>query len=91
MATAFDDETYGQRWQVETVTSMLKRNLGTALTAHSDARRNQEMMLMVLTHNLAIIYIRGGFLQSIPGTFYSQWRVGVNLPARIALRLCKFV
>ena len=41
MVTAFDEQTYGQRWQVETVMSMLKRNLGTALTARSDDRRNQ--------------------------------------------------
>ena len=71
MVTAFDEQTYGQRWQVETVVSMLKRNLGTALTARSDMRRNQEMMLMVLTHNLAIIYGYRGVLQSMHDIFSS--------------------
>lgn len=28
MATNFDDETYGQRWQVETVMLMIKRHQG---------------------------------------------------------------
>ena len=64
MAADFDEDTYGQRWQVETVMSMLKRNLGEALSCRGDERRDQEMMLMVLTHNMAIIYESRGFLQS---------------------------
>lgn len=45
---------YGQRWQVETVMSMLKRNLGISLAARSDHARNREMSLRVLTHNVMI-------------------------------------
>lgn len=35
MATRFDKPTYGQRWQVETVFSMIKRRLGAILGARS--------------------------------------------------------
>lgn len=45
---------YGQRWQVEAVNSMMKRNYGTALRAATPARRERELMLKVLVHNLAI-------------------------------------
>ncbi|MGR3304150.1 MAG: hypothetical protein ACUZ8I_16855 [Candidatus Scalindua sp.] len=31
MQTDFDDENHGQRWQVETVFSIIKRNYGSAL------------------------------------------------------------
>lgn len=45
---------YGQRWQVETVNSMMKRNYGSALRAATPDRREREMMLKVLTHNIAL-------------------------------------
>lgn len=45
---------YTQRWQVETVNSMLKRNLGSALRARSARRRSMELMLRCVTHNLMI-------------------------------------
>jgi transposase len=55
MRTEFDKEKYGQRWQVETVFSMIKRNFGSALRAKRYWSQCREMMLMVLTHNLAVI------------------------------------
>jgi len=55
MRTDFDKETYGQRWQVETVFSMIKRNQGDALRTRSYWAQNREMMLKVLTHNIGII------------------------------------
>ncbi|MBI1370669.1 MAG: transposase [Planctomycetes bacterium] len=55
MATDFDDETYGQRWQVETVMFMLKRHLGAALTARKYQTRRREMNLRAITHNLMIL------------------------------------
>jgi hypothetical protein len=55
MKTEFDEETYGQRWQGETVFSMIKRNQGDALRARSYWAQNREMMLKVLTHNIGII------------------------------------
>jgi hypothetical protein len=57
MQTDFDREKYGQRWQVETVFSMIKRCLGSVVHARSYWTQNREMLLMVLTHNLAIILL----------------------------------
>jgi hypothetical protein len=57
MQTDFDNENYGQRWQVETVFSMIKRNFGSALRARKYWSQNREMMLLVLTHNIAIILL----------------------------------
>lgn len=51
----FPRKTYGQRWQIETVFSMLKRNLGSALRARSYHSQNREIRLRVLTHNLGIL------------------------------------
>jgi hypothetical protein len=49
------DFRYGQRWQVETVVSMIKRRLGPYVLGRSDAARGREIMLKVLTHNIMII------------------------------------
>jgi hypothetical protein len=46
---------YTQRWQGETVNSMMKRNQGSALRARSDPSRNRELGLRVLTHNLGLL------------------------------------
>lgn len=46
---------YTQRWQSETVNSMMKRNQGSALRARSDPSRNREFALRVLTHNLGLL------------------------------------
>lgn len=50
-----DRPCYGQRWQAETVNSMLKRNLGSALRARTARRRSKELLLRVVTHNLMIL------------------------------------
>jgi hypothetical protein len=50
-----DQKCYGQRWQVETVNSMIKRNLGSALRACTARRRSRELLLRVITHNLMIL------------------------------------
>ena len=63
MQTEFDDESYGQRWQAETVMFMLKQHQGDALTARTYQTRRREMGLMCLTHNITIAYARRGFLQ----------------------------
>jgi len=55
MREEFDRERYGQRWQVETVFSMIKRNLGSALHGRSYWSQCRELMLMVITHNIMII------------------------------------
>jgi hypothetical protein len=46
---------YGQRWQTETVNSMIKRRLGSALRARSYWSQCREITLRVITHNLMIL------------------------------------
>jgi hypothetical protein len=46
---------YGQRWQGETIFSMLKRNFGSALRARSYHSQNREIRLRILTHDLGIL------------------------------------
>ncbi|MEM6391321.1 MAG: hypothetical protein AAF797_00940 [Planctomycetota bacterium] len=46
---------YAQRAQAETVMSILKRNLGDCLRTRTTHRREIEMRLKVLTHNITII------------------------------------
>ena len=55
MATRFNKKLYGQRWQVETVNSMVKRVLGSALRARSYWSQCRELMLRFLTHNVMIM------------------------------------
>jgi hypothetical protein len=54
MATDFNDDDYGQRWQSETVMFMLKQHMGDALTARSYHARRREMGLIAVTHNVMI-------------------------------------
>ncbi len=46
---------YTQRWQAETVVSMIKRNLGSTLAGKTIASRKRDMLLKVLTHDVMII------------------------------------
>jgi len=46
---------YGQRWQVETFFSMIKRLLDSFLRATSWAAQHREMCLRVLTLNFMIV------------------------------------
>jgi hypothetical protein len=50
-----DKRFYGQRWQAETVNSMIKRNLGSACRARTPTGRKKDMMLRAVTHNLMIL------------------------------------
>lgn len=59
MHDRFDSKTYGQRWQVETVFSMLKRNLGCELTARKSHTQTWELRLMCVFHNLMILRHKG--------------------------------
>jgi hypothetical protein len=45
---------YGQRAQIETVESMMKRNLGDALRSCSNRGRINELLLRSITHNLML-------------------------------------
>jgi hypothetical protein len=46
---------YGQRWQTETVNSMIKRRLGAALRARTYWSQCREIILRVITHNVMIV------------------------------------
>ncbi|MEX0775814.1 MAG: IS5 family transposase [Phycisphaeraceae bacterium] len=48
---------YSQRWQVETVYSMIKRNLGDELASRSYHAQCREQRLMVITHNVMILLV----------------------------------
>ena len=50
-----DNIHFGQRWQVETVFSMIKRVLGTATRARKHSSRMRELALIALTYNLAVV------------------------------------
>jgi hypothetical protein len=49
---------YAQRAQVETLKSMMKRNLGAHLRARTPEGRRKEQMLRAITHNLMIVLSR---------------------------------
>ena len=49
-----DKKMYGQRWQSETVNSMVKRNLESSLRARTPQRREREMLLRAVVHNVMI-------------------------------------
>jgi len=55
MKSHFPKVLYGQRWQAETIFSMLKRNFGSALRARSYHSQNREIRLRLLTHDLGIL------------------------------------
>ncbi len=47
--------TCGQRWQVETANSMVKRNRSSALRARTPHRRSMEMLLRCVVHNIMVL------------------------------------
>lgn len=56
MKTHFNPRAYRHRAQVETVFSMIKRNLGPALAGRSHQSRRRDMLLRVLTHNIMLAF-----------------------------------
>lgn len=55
MRMRFNAKKYGQRWQIETVNSMIKRSMGSALRARTYWSQSREISLRVLTHNIMIL------------------------------------
>lgn len=55
---------YTRRAQAETGFSMIKRRQGESVAARTPDTQTDELCLMVLTHNLMILYVSMGFLQS---------------------------
>jgi hypothetical protein len=50
-----DKRHYGQRWQAETVNSMVKRNLGSACRARTSLGRKKDLLLRAVSHNIMIV------------------------------------
>lgn len=57
MKKGFPKHEFGQRWQVESVVSRMKRRLGNALRARDEQARAAESLFRVLTYNLMILYL----------------------------------
>lgn len=56
-----DRRVYGQRAQVETINSMLKRNLGDELRSRLKQRSKMEMLFRAIVHNLMLVAkLKGG-------------------------------
>jgi len=55
---------YGQRWQVETAFSMLKRRLAISVNGHSYWSQCRDLLLLAITYNLMLLYAAGAFLRS---------------------------
>jgi len=57
MQIRFNKEKYGQRWQCETVISMIKRRQATATSGRSYWSQCRDLYLMAITHNIMLIYV----------------------------------
>jgi hypothetical protein len=55
MRRRLDKKKYGRRWRVETVSSMIKRLLGSAPRARSYWGQCREVVLRVVAHNVMIV------------------------------------
>ena len=89
---SFPRRTYGQRWQIETVFSVIKRLLGSALRSRRPFALNREALLRVITYNLMIIWraqflFNGAYLSpnsQIPTIFTYQegvWTIAQGRPS----------
>ncbi len=77
-----DHRTYGQRWQVETVMSMMKRRLGETVAARSHRRQCRAMLLKVIAHNILILMQQQLFYRAATSPFQSRPRFYPRLNAR---------
>ena len=57
MFHTFSRRPYGQRWQVESIFSMVKRNYGPEVNGRTYWSQCREAYLLVLTHNLGILLL----------------------------------
>jgi len=55
MKQQFDADAYGQRWQIETVFSMIKRRLGCVIRERRHHAQCRAMRLLALAHNCMIL------------------------------------
>lgn len=78
MQTRFDRKTYRRRSQIETVMSMIKRRLGSFLRGRTYYSRCRELHLMVVTHNLMILWRVVLFYRAGRGSFFPGEPVAAN-------------
>jgi len=73
MAAHLHHTCYGQRWQVETVFSMIKRRLGDAVNATTYWAQCRALNLLAVTHNIMILLpVQRAFRRSRTGTFVEE-------------------
>ncbi len=75
MRRRLDKKKYGRRWRVETVSSMIKRLLGSAPRARSYWGQCREVVLRVIAHNVMIVIRAHLFYRArSPGSLSLRWR-----------------
>ena len=85
MLNHFPKKPYGQRWQIETTFSMLKRLLGSAVRGRKRYAIDREIVLRVLTINLMIVlHLLSCFQQSMTVPYFPELAEGVEGPAATA-------
>ncbi|MBX3415994.1 MAG: transposase [Pirellulaceae bacterium] len=82
MQTRFDQHTYRHRAQVETTVSMIKRRQGNHILGKTYWSQTRELRLMVLTHNImilwcGILFYRAGPVPVSPGA-ESEQKIGTK-------------
>ena len=85
MAAHLAHSRYGQRWQVETVNSMLKRLLGAALRARAYWSQCREILLRALTLNIMILWWSKVFYRAVLTPFSSPFSFAYRSPGRPAV------
>jgi hypothetical protein len=83
MKQRFDKAKYGQRWQTETVNSLIKRLLGSALRARTYWSQRREIILRVITHNVMIVASGWVFYRAGPQDFEDLLPCAVDPPAPV--------
>ena len=80
-----EERRYGQRWQVETVFSMIKRRLGETVSARSYHRQNRALRLKAIAHNVLILLWLMRFSTEQKGLDFcrsgSLWAHSISRPA----------
>ena len=90
LASRWPIKAYRQRWQVETVFSLLKRLLGSAVRCRTRHAIDREIFLRILTLNLMILwrlipcFQQSSFVQVYRLGVPSRSRAGTALPGRKA-------
>lgn len=69
---------YTKRWQVESTVSMIKRNLGAALKARNFITQSNELWMLALTRNIAVVWLHYLFYRAPRRTYtpiYATWKI----------------